>query len=154
MSKGGLSSTEIGHVCVFSDPGSGASDILDIWEGKLTVKDSYDITGSPMETGVMTFDNKVRKPQTVVVEAIVKSDEWSSVKRKVSRMMSNRDFEFYSVSGKIDYYVNLALTDAKWDASDDKYDAVDLELEFQEVIIETGSSSYADGDTKHMGVVG
>ena len=79
--------------------------------------DSARVIGAPVETGAISFDNKVIDPFTVIVTGHVlcgdpdpkKRQDGLQAERKIDEMFLNRDFKFYSVSDLDDEYTDLIL---------------------------------------------
>lgn len=72
------------------------------------------VIAAPVETGQMSFDNKVVDPLRVSVEGIIEIEPdgaWESTKAvgDINKMLADRSFNFYSVSDGENFYNNLIL---------------------------------------------
>lgn len=112
--------------------------------------------GAPIETGYMFNDNKVIEPPILNVKGIIKSNDYKSVYEQIKKMYLNRRFEFYRVFSKMGYMDNLCLLEMPHKEDAEKYDAVEMTLKFQQVMMDEQSGkpgSDSDSDTKAIGLV-
>lgn len=90
--------------------------------------------GSPVETGTMSFDNKVIDPITVKVVGMCHVSMYDKVYNKFLDMLENREWSFVSVVSKVQTYSKLMLTRMPHRETSDKHDVVEITLEFTQVI--------------------
>ena len=94
------------------------------------------VIAAPVETGEMTFDNKVIDPYDLVVKGTIVIDgDHKQAISDIDRMINNRDFSFYSVYDGAQGYKDLCLT--KYPSLRDaaKYDWISCELVFSHVML-------------------
>lgn len=89
---------------------------------------------SPIETGSYVFDNKVIRPLQVTVEASVPEDSWDSVWTKLLKMYEDRTYNFYEVYSKGEIIGDLMLLKLPRRETPDKYDRIDMTLQFVQVM--------------------
>ena len=106
----------------------------DISVNNITVDRKSDAIMSPVEEGSYIFDNKVIRPLTVTVDITVKEDRWESVYSRLLKMYENRRYEFYEVVTKGEVIGNLMMTGLPRKEVSDKFDAIDAELHFVQVV--------------------
>ena len=111
----------------------------------------------PVESGGYVFDNKVIEPIKVTVScesyALPGRREFEALRTKLNEMWRNRTFNFYSVTTTEDSYDNMSLVGCSHRANAEKPDALDFNLEFEEVLL--GSSTPAvPQNAEHATTVG
>lgn len=94
--------------------------------------------GSPVESGAINFDNKVIQPRKITITGYVLAEEISSVLDKLNQMLKDKSFTFYSIVTKDSVLTNMAVVGIQNNGNNDKYDAVEVEVEFQEVLMDDG----------------
>ena len=96
-----------------------------------------DVIEAPVETGTESFDNKVIKPTKVHVvgKITIGKDGWQDAVRAIETMMANRNYEFYSVCDGCDYAKNLILKNCPIERNPEKFDFINVELEFVEALL-------------------
>lgn len=97
----------------------------------------------PVESGGVTFDNKVREPIEIEVKCAV---EWANraVLDEVDAMWMNKTYQFYSVVARDATYVDLALCRCPNTQTPQKFDVFDLTLSFKEVMFGEGPNAESD----------
>lgn len=100
----------------------------------ITVERKADAIMSPIETGSFVFDNKVIRPLHVTVEASVPEEHWDSVWTKILKMYENRTYNFYEVYSKGEVIGDLMLVTLPRKETSDKYDRIDMTLQFVQVV--------------------
>lgn len=111
--------------------------------------------GSPVESGIISLDNKVNQPTSVSVTGYVMMDDMADVISMLKEEKSNRDFAFCTFVSKGSTYGNLAMLSFKEIGKNDIYDAENIEIEFMEVLMDEASmfaSSGSDSDTVNGGL--
>lgn len=93
--------------------------------------------GAPVESGQISFDNKVIDPYDVVVKGTITMDslDAASAINELQRMIDNRDFQFYSVDDGMNGYDNLSLVKFPNLREAEKYDWIQVELGFTHVML-------------------
>ena len=100
----------------------------------ITVDRKSDAIMSPVEEGMYIFDGKVILPLTVTVDITVLEDKWESVYAQLLKMYENRRYEFYEVVTKGEVIDNLMLISIPRREVPEKYDAIDTQLQFVQVV--------------------
>ena len=108
----------------------------------IDVDRTADAIMSPIELGTKVFDNKVIQPLHVTLNAIVKCRYWEAVWDKLLTMFNNRTYNFYDVYTKGELIDNLMLTKVSRVETVDKYDAVEVRLEFIQIVYATETALY------------
>lgn len=120
---------------VFSD-NDFKSEIKGISIDSIKVMPSARVIGSPIETGQVSFDNKVRDPYNLVVKCTIMMDEQGKdALDKLWEMYENRDFEFYSVAIDDLGYDNLTLVQLPHERNCERYDWIQTEIVFTNVML-------------------
>lgn len=101
---------------------------------KITASNQSRMIASPVETGSMTFDNKVSDPGTIIVVGYVRADDIPNVQRKLFDAVNNRDWKFWSVACKEDYWKRLMMVKVSHEETNDKHDVIEYTIEFTEVL--------------------
>ena len=116
---------------------------------------------APVETGEMSFDNKVVDPYDLVVKGtIVMGEDHKLVIAALEGMIYNRDFEFYSVHDGAQGYKDLCLIKFPHLRDVEKFDWISCELTFSHVMLvqkdslSTKSSNPENGDFRDIGYSG
>lgn len=139
---------------VYTDNSFGG-EVLGLKSIRVQIFPSSRIIGAPVETGQISFDNKVIDPTKVVVRGIVTMDDEqsSSAIASIKTMMANRDFEFYSVRNGQDCANNLILESAQSIRDSDKYDSIEYELVFKQAMLNErdNGASGENSDTQNNG---
>ena len=93
--------------------------------------------GSPIETGQVSFDNKVIDPYDLIVKGtiVITNDNSGSVIESLQKMIDNRKYEFYSVADGATGYSDLALVKFPNLRDVEKYDWLQVELVFTHVML-------------------
>lgn len=121
------------------------------------------VIGAPIETGQVSFDNKVIDPYDLIVKGtIVKGEQYSSkwTVEKLENMLENKDFEFYSVKDGENGYSYLTLVQFPHERNVEKYDWIQCELVFSHVmLVQTDglgkkSSNSENSDFRNLGYSG
>lgn len=104
---------------------------------RIQIIPSSRIIGAPVESGEVSFDNKVIDPSKVVVRGnVVIGSEWSDYAvQTIKRMMENRDYQFYSVCDGKQFMDNLILESAPSTREADEFDYLKYELTFKQARI-------------------
>lgn len=104
--------------------------------------DESRIIGAPVETGAISFDNKVIDPYTVVVTGHIvdafgdyENNSPGEAKNDIYEMFLNRDFKFYSVSDNADEYVDLILERVRQTKSASHPDWKSYELRYKQAML-------------------
>lgn len=100
----------------------------------ITVDRKADAIMSPVEEGMYIFDGKVIRPLTVTVDITVLEGKWESVYAQLLKMYENRRYEFYEVVTKGEVIDNLMLISIPRREVPEKYDAIDAQLQFVQVV--------------------
>ena len=100
----------------------------------ITVDRKSDALMSPVEEGMYIFDGKVIRPLTVTVDITVLEGKWESVYAQLLKMYENRSYKFYEVVTKGEVISNLMLTGIPRKEVPEKYDAIDAQLNFVQVV--------------------
>lgn len=88
--------------------------------------DKARVIGAPVETGAISFDNKVIDPYEVIVKGhIVDAGVFGDnsfhdsvdAKNTIYEMFLTREFKFFSVSDNADEYIDLIMTNVKQEKS-------------------------------------
>lgn len=117
---------------------------------RIQIIPSSRIIGAPVESGEVSFDNKVIDPTKVVVRGnVVIGSEWSDYAvQTIKRMMENRDYQFYSVCDGKQFMDNLILESAPSTRETDEFDYLKYELTFKQARIvqktNEGSGEHSD----------
>lgn len=94
------------------------------------------VIGAPVETGQISFDNKVLDPYNVIVKCTVMMDDiGKEAMNKLWDMFENRKFEFYSVANDDIGYSDLTLVQMPHERNYEKYDWVQFEIVFTKVLL-------------------
>lgn len=95
------------------------------------------VIGAPIETGQVSFDQKVIDPYDLVVKGtIVMAEEKShEALEELDKMIANRDYEFYSVSDGASGYDNLTLVKFPNLREAEKFDWYQIELVFTHMML-------------------
>lgn len=106
---------------------------------RIRPRKSANVIGAPVETGQMSFDNKVINPTEIVLEGIVvmtdtDNDPQNTIS-KIEEMLSNRKFQFYSITTDAQTYKNLILKECPSTNDRDTPDFVTYELTFVEALL-------------------
>lgn len=119
------------------------------------------LIGSPIETGQISFDNKVIDPYDVVVKGTITMDslDSGSAISELQKMIDSRDFQFYSVDDGMNGYNDLALVKFPNLREAEKYDWLQVELGFTHVMIvqsdlSSESSNSENSDFRNIGYSG
>lgn len=130
-------SYEYGEACLCAEEGFG-SPIKGFEVMEVTRVMRARVIGAPVETGQVSFDNKVRDPYDVVVRGkIVVGDDDSAEEtvEKLVEMINNRDFKFYSVTDGFNCYDHLTLTQFPLTRTPKEFDWLDVTLRFSEMML-------------------
>lgn len=121
------------------------TDGSEIWSCLLSIDDNRTakIIGSPVETGVTIFDNKVIQPRAVSLRGLLpmahngEFDNWSPEKclSDLKNAFENRTYETYTVITKTESITNLVVETLQYTHTTDKYDAVDVNITLKELLI-------------------
>lgn len=137
---------------------SGTDSMIDgISINDITVNRNADMIMSPVERGYYVFDQKVLRPLTVDVNVTILENDWTRAWNKIVNLYENRSYKFCSVYTKGELIESLMLANLPRKETPDKYDAVDLTLNFVQVIIAKESTemystrSRSDTSTKKTG---
>ena len=103
------------------------------------------IIGSPVETGIISFDNKVNDPAKVVVKGIINigTEDAEEALSTLRLMMKNRDFYFYSASNGEECYDNLIMESCPEARNASQYDFIECEIVLKEALL-ISSNTVAD----------
>lgn len=95
------------------------------------------VIGAPIETGQVSFDQKVIDPYDLVVKGtIVMAEEKShEALEELNKMIANRDYEFYSVSDGASGYSDLTLVRFPNLREAEKFDWYQIELAFTHMML-------------------
>ena len=139
---------------VFSDNEFGSA-ILGLNSLRIQIAPSSRIIGAPVESGEVSFDNKVIDPVKVVVRGnvVIDSEYAESAIQTINLMMANRDFRFYSVCDGKQYVNNLILESAPSTREVDEYDYLKYELTFKQarVVQKTNEGAGENADFQKNG---
>lgn len=126
----------MGRAALYSDNSFG-SEVKGFKVMTVKFMPSARIIGAPVETGSISFDNKVNDPTKVVVTGIINigTEGAESALSTLRMMMKNRNFEFYSVSNGEDCYDNLIMESCPETRDASKYDFIECEVVFKEAIL-------------------
>lgn len=100
----------------------------------ITARHEARIIGSPVESGRMSFDNKVIEPTVLTVKGLVHMDDFDDVHDKLVKMFINRDWEFVSIIGKGVIWNQMMLSKMPHEETNERHDVVEFTLEFTEII--------------------
>lgn len=133
-------------VAVYSSPdGDSYSEVDGFAPFKVKVEKTSNIIGAPVETGQISFDNKVKMPKKITVEGQIdfdwNSDEENDANEILTQMWENRKFEFYCVVTKEKAYKNLVLKDMISENDTEKFDLTKCTLVFLEVLLVQSNKS-------------
>lgn len=95
------------------------------------------VIGAPIETGQMSFDNKVIDPfKVIVIGKIVGYDQDAvTAKTWIEEMYQNREFEFYSVSDGENTYSDLILESVIEKKHVEAVDFLEVELTYTQAML-------------------
>ena len=95
------------------------------------------VIGAPIETGQVSFDQKVIDPYDLIVKGTIVMAEESSgnAMEELEKMIANRDYEFYSVSDGAKGYSDLTLVKFPNLREAEKFDWYQIELVFTHVML-------------------
>jgi len=112
----------------------------------IKVNPDSDLISAPVETGTESFDNKVIKPNHIIITGIIHvyGENADHDIKKLYQMFLNRKFKFYSVATKEACYENLMLKSCPHTESKDKPDWLVYELDFREALLVQGHSKEVD----------
>ena len=105
---------------------------------KIQVREYANAIKAPVETGQMSFDNKVIMPMEVRITGVIETqdkDVARSARSGLSEMIANRKFKFYSVVTDGKTYKNLMLIACPKTIDRDEPDWEIYELTFVEVLL-------------------
>lgn len=125
-------------------------ELLGLHSMKIQIMPSSRIIGAPVESGEVSFDNKVNDPTKVVVtgNVVIGGEGWESAVSCIDYMMNNRDYDFYSVCDGANLINFLMLESAPSSREKDEYDFIKYELTFKQMrIVQTtneGSGENSD----------
>lgn len=118
------------------------------------------VIGAPVETGQITFDNKVIDPYDLIVRGTLVLDangSYKSAKQRIDKMFEERDFKFFSVRDGVDAYKPLVLVSAPQERGIPQVDWLQYELVFTHVMKvqedgkTTSSSNSENSDFRNTG---
>lgn len=136
----------------------GGSLVEGLGSFKVTINKSSRVIGAPVETGQMSFDNKVIDPTKAVVSGVIVIDaqgKYKSTLAKLEKMFRNRDYTFYAVSDGATSVSGMMLTGFPTIRSVEQYDWISVELVFTEaMLIQKGNSTPLSGDDSTMRNIG
>lgn len=120
------------------------------------------VIGAPIETGQVSFDQKVIDPYDLVVRGtIVMAEEKShEAIEELDKMIENRDYEFYSVSDGVSGYSDLTLVKFPNLREAEKFDWYQIELVFTQMMLVqkdsllSKSSNAENSDFRNIGYSG
>lgn len=112
-----------------------------------TVRTTYraNVIGSPVESGQLSFDNKVVAPYEVRVRGkIVRDGNYRQTVAKLRKMLEDRDYKFYSVSDGDGLKRRLILKECPLDREVDMYDLIVIDLVFIQAMLISGENGKVD----------
>lgn len=112
--------------------GEGVGDIK-LYIASCQVSSRARMIKHPVESGQGIFDNKVRDPRTITIQASVYADD-TDTKNALRKMWWNRTYEFYEVSTREATYLNLACTECSHTENTEKLDMLEYTIRFEEVL--------------------
>lgn len=102
------------QIGVYEDDGTNPSNLLS-GLNSLTIQANKRarVIAAPVETGHMSFDNKVIDPLQVIVKGIIVIDpesfETKNTIDTLNKMLESREFKFYAAYDGTEYYPHLIL---------------------------------------------
>ena len=106
---------------------------------KIKVRKYANAIKAPVETGQMSFDNKVIMPNEIrltgYVDAVSSSVDAMKTEQILAEMIASRKFKFYSITTDNETYKNLMLIDCPKTIDRDLPDLALYELTFVEVLL-------------------
>lgn len=94
------------------------------------------LPAAPVETGEMSFDNKVIDPYDLIVKGtIVIEGDYGLTLAAIDGMIYNRDFDFYSVHDGARGYKDLCLVKFPHIRDAERFDWITCELVFSHVML-------------------
>ena len=128
-SDGGAGSVQSVYIAVKGTP------LLQIFPTNYTQKNHCTLLGSPSESGMTQYDNKVLQPTTVQFTGIVKSTQKGVVKviRNIIKKNSLSDIicKFQSKAGEID---NMILESVEEIGEANRYDGIEIRVSMIEFL--------------------
>ena len=126
----------IGDSCVYVDNKFG-KPLLGFAVDSVRCIQKARVIGAPIETGQVSFDNKVIDPYDLVVRGtiVMAEEESDNAIEELDKMIANRDYEFYSVSDGASGYDNLTLVKFPNLREAEKFDWYQIELVFTHVML-------------------
>lgn len=123
------------------------TDGSELWAFLFSIDDnrSAKIIGSPVETGVTIFDNKVIQPRTVSLRGLLPMahngdfENWTPEKclSDLKKAFENRTYETYTVVTKTETITNLVVENLQYTNTSEKFDAVDVSVSLKELMLVT-----------------
>lgn len=112
---------------------------------EVVVKKPSRVISAPVETGVMSFDNKVIDPVEITVTGEIHLVENEADSRdaldNLNAMQKSRKFAFYCVTTKEEAHKNLILENLITKNSTNRIDVVSCTINFKEALLIQSSSS-------------
>lgn len=134
---------------------SGEAELDGFYIFEYTFEPVSRVIGAPIETGQVSFDQKVIDPKRLVVVGKVLVGDGKNTVDIIKRMFENRDYRFYSAELDGETAKNLILQKATHRKSTQEVDVVVYTLEFVEaMIVQSGdkqSKSSENSGTKNTG---
>lgn len=126
----------IGDTCVYVD-NKFKKPLLGFSVDSVRCMQKARVIGAPIETGQVSFDQKVIDPYDLVVKGtIVMAEEASdNAIEELDKMIANRDYEFYSVTDGASGYDNLTLVRFPNLREAEKFDWYQIELVFTHMML-------------------
>jgi len=116
------------------------------------------VIGAPIESGQISFDNKVRDPLEITVKGTIVLNgkyEYTDILNKLNKMIDQRGFSFYKVCDGADIYDHLVLKTKKLNRNVDKYDFANITLQYVEAMLvqnyEKTPANSDNTDTRNSG---
>lgn len=130
---------DVNQAILLNTDGSGLWAFLFSIDDNRTAK----IIGSPVETGVTIFDNKVIQPRTVSLRGILPMahngdfENWTPEKclSDLKEAFENRTYKTYTVITKTETIPNLVVESLQYTHTSEKFDAVDIAITLKELLL-------------------
>ena len=109
--------------------------VMGFYPFEYTVDPVSRVIGAPLETGRVSFDQKVIDPVRITMIGKVINENGLGADDTIEEMFQNRNYKFYSVELDNECYKNLVLQKATHRKQTNEMDVVTYTLEFVEAMI-------------------
>lgn len=123
---------------VYLAPSGGS--LMSIFPTSYNIKENCKLIGSPVESGEIRFDHKVKMPTTVTFTGILKEPKYSDI-AKLKKAIEAEDIsecmcKFYGKAGTVD---NMIIESFEEIGDKNRLDAVEVRVSLREYLIHESS---------------